>query len=213
MIRGILRRFKRKKNRYPDCRIDLPSRVDDGAILRKCKIASNCDIRSGVEILDYSYVNRGSNVMSGKIGKYCSIGYSVDIGMFEHPLDMVSTSKEIYEGKNTWNEVANPPVIKNDVWIGSKATILQGVTVGNGAIVAAGAVVTKDVPAYAVVAGVPARIIKYRFDEDTRNKIEKTKWWDMDEKWINENSELFESIEKFLNYFNKNNEVIKDEKK
>lgn len=205
MIRRVLRKIKRtiikKDTRYSDCQIDLPSRVDDGADLHGCKIARDCDIRKGVEILEHSYINRGSNVMSGKIGKYCSIGYNVDIGMFEHPLTMVSTSKEIYEGTDDWNELPSPPVIGNDVWIGSKATILQGVTVGNGAIIAAGAVVTKDVPSYAIVGGVPAKVIKYRFDEDTRKKLEDTKWWEKDEEWINVHKELFKDPQKFLAKF------------
>ena len=123
-------------------------------ILKKCRIAKDCDIRSKVEIGEYSYVNGGSNIISGKIGKYCSIGYNVDIGMFEHPIQYVSTSTNIYKNEDTkWNELEKPPVIMNDVWIGSKASILQGVTIGNGAIVAAGAVVTKDVPAYAIAGG------------------------------------------------------------
>ncbi len=213
-VNGIKRRLIKSENPFPDCRIDFPSRVDDGAILHKCKIACNCDIRSGVEILEHSYVNRGSNIMSGKIGKYCSIGYNVDIGMFEHPLDRVSTSKEIYEEENNWNEVCAPPIIKNDVWIGSKATILQGVTVGNGAIIAAGAVVTKDVPAYAVVGGVPAKIIKYRFDEDIRKKLEATKWWDKDAEWVNNNRKLFDDPEKFLNtFYSENSRGEKNETK
>ena len=202
MVRKILRKLKKcfikKDIRYSDCRIDLPSYVEDGANLHGCKIARDCDIRKGVEILEHSYVNRGSNIMSGKIGKYCSIGYNVDIGMFEHPVTMVSTSKEIYENTNTWDEIFEPPIIGNDVWIGSKATILQGVTIGNGAIIAAGAVVTKDVPPYAIVGGVPAKIIKYRFDEDVRKCIEDTKWWENDDDWIDNHRELFNNPKEFL---------------
>ncbi len=208
MIRRIIRKIKRilkKDKRFTGCQIDMPSRVDDGAILKGCKIARDCDIRSGVEILEHSYINCGSNVMSGKIGKYCSIGYNVDIGMFEHPITMVSTSKEIYENTGDWKEIFDPPIIGNDVWIGSKVTILQGVKVGNGAIIAAGAVVTKDVPAYAIVGGVPARVIKYRFDKDIRDKLEETKWWDKDDKWIDEHRALFKNPQKFLKMIDKEN--------
>lgn len=202
MIRRILRKVKRvfvrKNSKFKDCIIDMPSRVDDGAILRGCRIAKDCDIRSGVEILEHSYVNKGSNIMSGKIGKYCSVGYNVDIGMFEHPVTMVSTSKEIYQFTDDWKEIYSPPIIGNDVWIGSKATILQGVTVGNGAIIAAGAVVTKDVPPYAIVGGVPAKVIKYRFDEDVRNRLEELKWWDKDDEWIDEYRAYFKDPKDFL---------------
>ena len=207
MIKRILRKIKRifvkEPPRYPDCKIDMPSNVEDGANLHGCKIARNCDIRKNVEMLEHSYVNRGSNIMSGKIGKYCSIGYNVDIGMFEHPITRVSSSKEIYEIDDDWNELPEPHIIGNDVWIGSRATVLQGVKVGNGAIIAAGAVVTKDVPAYAIVGGVPAKIIKYRFDEETRKRLENTKWWEKDDQWIYEHRSLFKEPEKFLEVFDK----------
>lgn len=185
------------KLRYKDCSI-YNAHIEKGAVLKKCKIAQNCDIRKNVEIGEYSYVNAGSNIISGKIGKFCSIGYSCDIGMFEHPIKMVSTSSEIYRGIMEWDELKKPPIIGNDVWIGSKATILQGVTVGNGAIIAAGAVVTKDVPAYAIVAGVPAKVIKYRFDENLIKKIEKVQWWNFDESWIKDNIDLFKEPKKFV---------------
>ena len=199
MIRRVLRKIKqifvKKNNKFSDCIIDMPSRVDDEAILKGCQIARDCDIRNGVEILEHSYVNRGSNIMSGKIGKYCSIGYNVDIGMFEHPVSMVSSSKEIYKFTDDWEEISSPPIIGNDVWIGSKATILQGVTVGNGAI---SAVVTKDVQPYAIVGGVPAKIIKYRFDEDIRNRLEEIKWWDKDDEWIDKYRVYFKDPKDFL---------------
>lgn len=152
MIKEFIKIIK-NKIKYKDCVINTPY-IKKGAILKKCKIAKNCDIRNNVMIGENSYVNCGSNIISGNIGKYCSIGYGVDIGMFEHPLNFVSTSTEIYKKYDIkWDELKQPPIIKNDVWIGSKATILQGVKIGNGAIVAAGAVVTKDVPAYAIVGG------------------------------------------------------------
>jgi chloramphenicol O-acetyltransferase type B len=67
--------------------------------------------------------------------------------------------------------------IGSDVWIGYRAIIMQGVTIGNGAVIGAGAVVTGDVPAYAIVGGVPAKILKYRFDEMTRDQLESSEWW------------------------------------
>jgi len=83
-------------------------------------------------------------------------------------------------------------IIENDVWIGANSVIMPGVKVGNGAIIGANAVVTKDVPDYAIVGGVPAKIIKYRFDEKTISSLLELKWWDLDKAIIKENIELFQ---------------------
>lgn len=83
----------------------------------------------------------------------------------------------------------------NDVLIGSHSLILGGVTIGNGAVVAAGAVVTKDVPPYAIVGGVPASIIKYRFSQDIINKLQELRWWDWPEERLRANIGLFQSYD------------------
>ena len=160
-------------------------------------LAERVDVRSNVEIGDYSYCSGGTLVFSDvKIGKYCSIGYNVQIGLPEHPLDHISTSPSVYRNEGlsdahraNWplNDFTNPPVIGNDVWIGSNACILQGVHIGDGAVIAAGAVVTKDVDAYAIVGGVPAKLLRYRFKEEQRKRIVASHWWDKDISWLEEN--------------------------
>ena len=119
-----------------------------------------------------------------EIGRYCSIGPDVMILVGgEHYLDRVST----YPFGMKFQDFSDPNcprlskgdiTIENDVWIGARVTILSGIKIGNGAVVAAGAVVTKDVPPYAIVGGVPAKIIKYRFDEQTIKELQATKWWE-----------------------------------
>lgn len=187
------------KLKYKDC-IICNSKIENGAILKKCIICENCDIRKNVIIDEYSYVNNNSNIISGKIGKYCSIGYGVDIGMFEHPTNMVSTSPKIYD---EFDCIKSIPIIGNDVWVGSKATVLQGVKIGDGAIIAAGAVVTKDVPPYAIVGGVPAKIIKYRFNKEIIKKLLEIKWWEKDKSWIDERKKLFIDVDKLINEYEK----------
>ena len=85
--------------------------------------------------------------------------------------------------------------------------IMDGVSIGNGAVVAAGAVVTKDVPPYAIVGGVPAKIIKYRFTPDQIEFLQQFKWWNMPEDWIRENWQLFDNIQKFAEKFTRDVEL------
>lgn len=131
-----------------------------------------------------------------KIGKFCSIAKDVTIFLGgNHRTDWVSTypfnvlnelfpnARDITGHPGTKGDV----IIDNDVWIGWGATILSGVTIGNGAVVAAKAVVTKDVPPYAVVAGNPAQIVKYRFSTETINSLQKIQWWNWPIEKINKN--------------------------
>ena len=142
-----------------------------------------------------SYVASGSFLRGAKVGRYCCIGKQVRVIDVTHPSrQYVSVHPlffaektvvgESYVGRQNFEETVKLPDdpkfsvrIGNDVWIGDSAMILGGHVIGDGAIVAAHAVVTKDVPPYAIVGGVPAKVIRYRFDEETIRELLDLKWW------------------------------------
>lgn len=139
------------------------------------------------------------------------------IGIYEHPIDLISTSPHIYKNKNiakeykpNWSQddINDPPVIGNDVWIGSNVIIKQGIHIGDGAIIAAGAVVTKNVKSYNVVGGVPASVIKKRFSDDIIELLIEFRWWDKPEEWINSNINKFIRPEEFIKMI-QDQEIIK----
>lgn len=176
----------------------------------------------GVALIDstvgaYSYVQSASVVCHTNIGKFCSIASNVNIGLPQHSISSVS-SHPIFYLKNTplpkkfcTDDIFitnRKTVIGHDVWIGQNAIIMAGVNVGVGAVVGAGAVVTQDVPAYAVVGGVPARHIKYRFDEQIRSDLLKSEWWEMSDLVLEKNHLLFQRPIEFIEAV-KNNAFLK----
>lgn len=138
---------------------------------------------------DYSYISGPrSYVEAARIGKFCSIARQVTIGPGDHDLTGVSTHpfrlSPAYGGLvDTVVPLKQkaPPVIGNVVWIGMNAVIMRGVTVGDGAIVAANSVVTRDMLAFAVVGGVPAKVIRYRFSPEAIADLQQIRWWDWPE--------------------------------
>lgn len=148
-------------------------------------------IRCPAQIGAYTYIREASIRRVTSIGRYCSIAPGVICGETEHPTDYLSTSPVQYGGQFSWflgplkpehryKGTKLPPIIGHDVWIGANAQIMLGVTIGNGAIIAAGAIVTRDVPPYAIVGGVPARIIRMRFPDPLIERLQRVAWWHYD---------------------------------
>ncbi len=181
--------------------VSFLSKIDNRSIVsKKAKVYGLTQIFES-SIGDYSYVGRKTHIICAKIGKFCSIASEVKIGMGTHTLNYISTSPIFTEKNNStghsWANISetNPyeqVIIGNDVWIGTRAMVLGGVKIGDGAIIGAGAIVTKDVEPYSIVAGVPARRIRYRFSEEQRELLKQTSWWDKSEEVLKENLSLFQ---------------------
>lgn len=164
------------------------SRIHESTLGAWTDIGRNCTI-SESEIGDYTYAAGDVSIIYSTVGKFCSIASHVRLNPGNHPMQRVTQHHMTYrrrmfgfaetddESFFDWRR-AHRVVIGNDVWIGHAAIVMPGVTVGDGAVIGSGAVVTKDVPAYTIVGGVPARPIRERFPREIAEAIAATCWWD-----------------------------------
>lgn len=170
----------------PDCVLE------PGVELFNSTLADHVQLQRQVSVTDgrlgrYTYVGRQAYLNLVVAGSFCSIGPSVLAGLGEHPVDLGTTSPAFYSTRKQCGATfarsdcfpeRRPVVIGNDVWIGARAFLRDGVTIGDGAIVAAGAVVTHDVPPYAIVGGTPAKLIRPRFSEAIVARLLALAWWE-----------------------------------
>lgn len=200
----ILSRLTRK---FPTCHFYPGVSIDDFSSFGKYNVVfQNVMINNSV-IGDHTFIQKDSIINHASIGRFCSIAMRVTIGLGQHPTDCVSSHPAFYSSTQplvktfSKSDMFMPfkrTYIGHDVWIGQNAMIKDGVNIGTGAVIGAGAVVVKDVPEYAVVAGVPAAIIKYRFDEETRMQIIESRWWEKEESWLNEKHSFFNEAARFV---------------
>lgn len=179
--------------------------------------AKNVKIKSkyiliNVSIDDYSYIGSNSNLRNVTIGKFCSIGPNCLCGLAKHPTNGISTSPIFYSTLKQCGttlctkdkiEEHGKVIIGNDVFIGANVSILSNVRIGDGAVIAAGSVVINDVPDYAIVGGVPTKIIKYRFSDEIIASITKIKWWDLPIKDLKKIEENFFDIDSIIDLYSK----------
>lgn len=160
------------------------------------------------EIGDYTYISENSKISLTKIGKFCSIGPNLVCGWGIHPKDGISTAPMFYSSlkQNGTTLSKTDKVIErkqitigHDVFIGANVIILDGITIGDGAIIGAGAVVSKDIPPFAIAVGSPIKVISYRFDEKTIDKLLSIKWWDFPENKLSHIERLFFNPDQFIN--------------
>lgn len=169
------------------CRLGAYSAIGERTVLRE------------VTVGDFSYFERHAEAIYASVGKFCSIAANTRINALEHPLDRVTTHKVSYRPNEYFRFLGvdqgfrarrqgRAVTIGNDVWIGHGAVVMPGLSVGNGAVIGANAVVTRDVPAYAIVAGSPARVLRPRFAPEVAERLASLAWWN----WTIER--LFEAV-------------------
>lgn len=202
----------RARWRFPQSRLHAGVRVDGASVLGAFTVLFDGVSVMGSRLGDHTYVQKASSVLNADVGKFCSIAGGVFIGLPRHAMEGVSSHPSFYLHNTplvkTYSvedhfETSRRTTVGHDVWIGQNALIMGGLTVGHGAVIGAGAVVTVDVPAYAVVGGVPARILKHRFPPDVVQGLLRSLWWDRPEAWREENHRLFRDPEAFLDALGK----------
>ena len=180
MIRSIKSRRRlaefnaRSGNRIYSSDVDLKAIVGhDVEILKNTYVCGNSKVDS------YTYIGPNSSISKSEIGRYCSIAGNTNIGHGEHPLDLISTNAVFIE--SPYERFTHEDcIIEHDVWIGVGAIIKRGVRLGTGSVIGANSFVNKSVPPYAIVVGSPARLVRFRFDEQKIKQIMSTKWWEKD---------------------------------
>ena len=195
------------KLKWREAFVSLSSNVSlDSRLSRGVKILDGARLGS-VVVGPYTYICENTIIERTTIGGFCSIARDVLIGLASHPTDYVSTYPGFYSadvasshffGSTSKFDDKIPVEIGHDVWIGARAVIIGGVKIGTGAIIATGAVVTKDVPPYAIVGGVPARILRYRFEPKLCEALLASKWWELNDETLSSFAPLFPYPEKFI---------------
>jgi acetyltransferase-like isoleucine patch superfamily enzyme len=191
-------------------KVHIPA-IINSSLDKTAKICSASHVVN-TKIGRYSYIGNSCTVINAKIGSFCSIADNCIIGGASHPIEWVSSSPVFHQGRNIMKKnfssheysTEKETVIGNDVWIGNNCLIKSGIKIGNGAVIGMGSVLTKDVGAYEIWAGNPARLIRKRFNEDIIEKLHETNWWDWDDSSLTLKACYFNEVKKFLSKENLN---------
>lgn len=183
---------------YDYCSIGDFSKVENSTLMSYVRIQRYNYVLDAI-IDKHSYTGMNTVIMHSDIGKFTSISWGVTIGPANHDYERVTNHSFLYNkhdnlrpnNKIAYNRFKDRNLVGSDVWIGCNSTILRDVKIGNGAVIGANSLVNKDVPPYAIVAGNPAKVIKYRFKERIIKELLNIKWWNFPDDAIKRNFNLF----------------------
>ncbi len=208
-----LKSFIRPKSGESVPQSHIGYKVGPNTVLHTCNIGNDVAIGANgylynTTIGNFTYLAFNVSIMNTVIGKFCSIAQGVCICIGQHPSStFVSTHPAFFSPhaqcgvtfstESHFKEMGNT-TIGNDVWIGANAIIMDDIVIGDGAIIGAGAVVTKNVPPYAIFAGNPAKLLRYRFEQNEIDFLLKYQWWKKDPLWIKKNYRRFHDIKSFI---------------
>ncbi|HZY39330.1 MAG TPA: CatB-related O-acetyltransferase [Mucilaginibacter sp.] len=188
-------------------RIGYKSKVSNSKFGKYNWIVNDVVIENSI-LGDFTYISSGSVILEAEIGRFCSIGPNVRIAPGKHPTSIiVSTHPAIYSNpsyclmnfsKTDKHDPYRKVIVGNDVWICANVVISDGLTIGDGAVIAANSVVTRNVEPYSIVGGVPAKHIKYRFERDQINFLLNNKWWEKDLNWLEKNAFMLWDIDEYI---------------
>lgn len=198
-----------KRSLTREGRIHESTRMMASSIGEWCEIGEN-NVLQNTTFDDYSYSGSNCIFQNVTVGKFSNIAAFVRIGATDHPMERPTLHHFTYRSKKYGfaeddelffeKRASRVTYIGHDTWIGHGALIKPGVRIGNGAVIGQGSVVTKDIPPYAVAAGVPAKVIRYRFDSEIIEALERIKWWDWDYETIKQHFYDFRgNIQDFIN--------------
>ncbi len=195
---------------YATCQLGAQPLIHPTAQVRDCTFGQYCEVGARTSLAevtmgDYSYVVNDSDIIYTTIGKFANIAAHTRINPGQHPLDRASMHHFQYRSRMygfgdddrdffDWRR-SQPVTIGHDVWVGHGAVIMGGVSIATGAVIGSHAVVTRDVPAYAIVIGSPARLLRYRFEDTIQASLQRICWWDWSHEQLSTSLKDFRSCD------------------
>lgn len=205
-----------KRWKFNNSKIGIRSYTRDSSLGGSCVIGCDNKVVNS-KIGRHSNIKSFCNIYNATVGAFCVFAQNVTVGAGRHPVHFASTNFLFYSNTKSFRTFADGEYfldehdvinIGHDVWFGANSSVIGNVKIGSGAVIAYGAVVTKDVPPYAVVGGVPAKIIKMRFSDDIINRLLEIQWWDLSDAFFEKHFKLMHDPVKLIEFYDQNKDYV-----